>query len=691
MKIRSIILSILSFQFYLGFAQSEITENLDFESVIEKLLPTQEHDVDYNDLYDRLFTLYSNPMDLNTVDRTSLQSLFFLTDEQISNLLEYREKYGKILSCYELLSVDEFEKETVQRLIPFINIEHNPKESLISSLGHPDNHSLFLRYQTTLEQKKGYTTPDTTNSGHVSSRYFGGPQRLYARYLFSKSKQYSFGFTVEKDHGEEIIWDPNTSRYGMDFYSFHGMIENRWIFNKIVIGDYSMDFGQGLIFGSGIRIGKGMEPITTIRRHNLGLRPYRSVYESKDFSGIAISTSIKSVEFNIFYSYVKRDAHIRSDTVDIRDYYISYIQKIGLHRTPSELSGKNTLLDHSFGGNVNFKTNNKKLEIGLNGLFTQYSIPLLPGNKKYNQFEFRGLSNQLAGLYVNYYFKKAHVFGEMAASESKGKAISAGVVANLSSQVQASIHYRNYDENFHSFYGKAFGENTKIGNEQGIYWGLKVQPMRRLVITSYFDLFNFPWLKYRVDAPSQGKDFMISATYLIYQKLNFRIQYRYKIREMNLKDEGFRFVSIELKNTEKMLMDFSYIISSSFSIKTRIQNTQVGWDNDRNRGFLVAQDINYSHQKISLSTRFALFDTDDYDNRQFIYERDLLYVYSVPAFYNQGVRYYFLARYNLSKNISVWVKFAQTKYYGTDNIGSGLEEINGDTKSDVNFQVRIKL
>lgn len=691
MKIRSIILSILSFQFYLGFAQSEITENLDFESVIEKLLPLQEHEVDYNDLYDRLFTLYSNPMDLNTVDRTNLQSLFFLTEEQISNLIEYREKYGKILSFYELLSADGFEKETVQRLVPFITIEYNPKESLLTSLSQPDNHSLFLRYQTTLERKKGYTIPDTTSSGRVSSRYVGAPQRLYARYLFSKSKQYSFGFTIEKDPGEQIIWDPVTSRYGMDFYSFHGMIENRWIFKKIVIGDYSMDFGQGLIFGSGIRIGKGLEPITTIRRHNLGLRPYRSVYESKDFSGIAISTSIKSLEFNIFYSYVKRDALLRSDTVDVTDYYISYIQKIGLHRTPSELSGKNTIVDQSIGGNVNFKTNNKKLEIGINGMYTQYSVPLLPASKKYNQFEFRGLTNQLAGLYVNYYFKNAHMFGEIAVSESKGKAISAGLVASLSSQVQASIHYRNYAENFHSFYGKAFGENTKIGNEQGIYWGLKIQPFSRLVITSYFDLFNFPWLKYQVGAPSHGKDIMISATYLIYRKLNFRIQYRNKIREMDFKDEGSQFVRIEPKKTEKMLMDLNYIISPRFTIKTRIQNTLVKFDIDKSRGFLLAQDINYSYQKFSFSTRFALFDTDDYDSRQFIYERDLLYVYSVPMFYKQGVRYYFLVRYNLSKNISVWMKFAQTNYYDTDKIGSGLEEINGNTKSDVNFQIRIKL
>ena len=95
--------------------------------------------------------------------------------------------------------------------------------------------------------------------------------------------------------------------------------------------------------------------------------------------------------------------------------------------------------------------------------------------------------------------------------------------------------------------------------------------------------------------------------------------------------------------------------------------------------------------KYSLSFRFSLFDTDNYDTRQFIYERDLLYVYSIPAFYNTGVKYYILAKYNVSDSASLWVKFAQTKYFGSDTVGSGLEEINGNTKTDFNIQLQLKI
>ena len=691
MKIKVFVLLILCFSISSGFAQNEITENLDFERIIENLLPQQEYDLDYNDLYDRLFTLYSNPLDLNTTERTDLQSLFFLSEIQISGILEYRENFGLFISHFELLSIEGFDKESVLKLIPFITIEMSPKESLKKSLSHPDNHELFLRYQTTLEQKKGYTSPDTTNSGQLSSRYAGGPQRLYARYLYSKSGDYSFGFTTEKDPGERITWDPQTSRYGLDYYSFHAMIENRWIFKKIVIGDFNMDYGQGLVFGSGMRIGKGFEPVTTIRWNNLGLRPYRSVYESKDFSGIAISTRMNQMELNIFYSYVRRDALVRGDTIDEKEQFISYIQTVGMHRTPSEIAAKHSISDNSIGGNVNFKTKNKKLEIGLNGIRTNFNVPILPGSKKYNQFEFRGLSNHVGGIYANYYIKNAHIFGEFSISESKGEALSAGVIASLSSQVQTSIHLRKYDENYHSFYGESFGENTKIGNEQGIYWGLRFQPISRLIVAAYVDFYRFPWLKYQVDSPSMGKDFMISANYLVGESLNFRFQYRNKVKEMNFKDEFTPIVRIEPKTTERLLLNMDTRIDARFSMKTRIQFSKVDFNLHRNTGFILAQDIIYNQPQLALSARFALFDTDDYDNRQYIYERDLLYVYSIPSFYSKGIRYYLLAKYALNKNISIWLKWAQTKFLESETIGSGLEEILGNTKSNISFQARIRL
>ncbi len=668
------------------YGQGDIMEKIDFENTIENLLPQQELDVNYNDLYDRLFTLYSEPLNLNTADRTDLQSLFFLTEEQISGILEYRERYGKFMTFYELMSIEGFDKELVQRLMYFVTINSGDTKFNIT---RPTNHELFIRYQTIAEQKKGYTPPDTLSNGELTSRYAGGPSRLYARYGYSRTGQYSFGFTVEKDPGELITWDPATSRYGMDYYSFHAMIENRGIFKKIIVGDFTMDFGQGLIFGSGFRFGKGMEPVTTVRRNSLGLRPYRSVYENKDFSGVAVSVILKPVELTIFYSYVKRDGILRKYEEGDAPF-ISYIQTVGLHRTPSEIRAKDNLVDKSLGFNLNVKLNDEKIEIGLNGIYTNYDRRIIPPKRKYNQFYFRGITNAVGGLYFNYYMRNVHIFGDFAMSKGGGVGISSGIIASLSSNVQASLHFRNYGKQFHSFYGNAFGESTALINEQGIYWGIKIMPVRNLTLAAYYDFFKFPWLKYRVDAPSKGDDLMLALSYNIRNKFDLRAQFRSKTKEYNYYENEQNYPDIKPMITNRLWIDFHYFINGAWDIKTRLQHTSVHFGNERSKGYLLAQDINYSISKYTLSARFSVFDTDNYDSRQFIYERDLLYVYSIPSFYNQGVRYYFVFKYEILKNISFWTKIGQTRYFNTDQVGSGLEMINGNTKTDLSAQIRIQ-
>jgi len=325
------------FQANAGNCQSQVVDSLDFENIIENLLPQQEYDFNYNDLYDKLFTLYSNPIDLNTAERMDFQSLFFLSESEIEAILNHRKRYGDFITVYELQGVEGIDRATISKLLPFIKIILPGNESFASKFKSPDVHEVFVRYQSDFEEKKGYTSADTSTNSDLSSRYVGNPERLFSRYTYSRSAAYSFGFTVEKDPGEQIIWDPSTSRYGMDYYSFHGMVENLGVVKKVIVGDFSMDHGQGLIFGSGLRVGKGFEPITTVRRNNLGLRPYRSVYESKDFSGAAIECSIKGISYTLFYSKVSRDAVLKQGLLDSNDPAITSIQEMGLHRTPSEI------------------------------------------------------------------------------------------------------------------------------------------------------------------------------------------------------------------------------------------------------------------------------------------------------------------------------------------------------------------
>ena len=90
------------------------------------------------------------------------------------------------------------------------------------------------------------------------------------------------------------------------------------------------------------------------------------------------------------------------------------------------------------------------------------------------------------------------------------------------------------------------------------------------------------------------------------------------------------------------------------------------------------------------SGRYVVFDTDDFDNRQYSYEKDVWLAYSLPSYYGRGVRHCAMIEYKITRSITLWLRYTQTRYTDREEIGSGLDTIKGDLASDVKFQVRMK-
>jgi hypothetical protein len=87
--------------------------------------------------------------------------------------------------------------------------------------------------------------------------------------------------------------------------------------------------------------------------------------------------------------------------------------------------------------------------------------------------------------------------------------------------------------------------------------------------------------------------------------------------------------------------------------------------------------------------RLQYFETDSYDARVYAYENDVLYNYSIPAFYDKGFRYYLTCNFDMNKRISFWLRWAQTIYQDKDIIGSGPDAINGNKRSEIKLQARL--
>lgn len=130
----------------------------------------------------------------------------------------------------------------------------------------------MLRYAQILETKKGFTEPDSRSK----VRYEGSPFKLYARYKMYSQKDFSLGFTIEKDEGESQL---------ADFKSFHVQFQNKGHWKNSTLGDYQLQVGQGLVSSAGFYIGKGSETVLTTRRNQLGVRPCTSTLENNFFRG----------------------------------------------------------------------------------------------------------------------------------------------------------------------------------------------------------------------------------------------------------------------------------------------------------------------------------------------------------------------------------------------------------------------
>uniref|UniRef100_UPI003F7059AC ComEA family DNA-binding protein n=1 Tax=Dyadobacter sp. TaxID=1914288 RepID=UPI003F7059AC len=326
-------------------SQEPPKKDIDINQFVAALFPVPTEDTDYSELFESLLHLYTNPLDINAVTADELSGTLILTDVQVKALLSYREQAGPFLSLYELQAVPGYDLVTINRLLPFITL--NPKaRSIREALQNPGQHFLMFRTGRILEKQKGFLTQDS--SSNSTARYTGSPYNAYLRYRNARSGSYSFGFTMDKDAGE-ALWQWNAGRhiFGADFTSFHAQILNRGRWKNLVLGDYQVQAGQGMVLGAGFSLGKGAEVIKTGYRSTLGFKPYTSSGEVNFFRGAAATYAVdRYTTISLFYSKTKRDATVDESNAG---KLVTSLPINGYHRTSSEIEKHNILPEQNVG------------------------------------------------------------------------------------------------------------------------------------------------------------------------------------------------------------------------------------------------------------------------------------------------------------------------------------------------------
>lgn len=659
--------------------------------LFQELFPIQTEGIDYQAIFDNLAQLYSSPLDLNSATRDELSATYLLTERQLTSLITYRASSGPLLAVAELQAVPDFDVVTIQRLRPFVTVR---SAVLTADLPSPSDHYLLMRHERILEQQKGFSEATPSKNGTVPTRYLGSPGGWYLRYRNSRPGVYSVGITLEQDPGEPFRWNPDTRQYGPDFISFHAQLGRRGRWRNIIIGDFQQQIGQGLVLSAGFSLGKNAETILTVRRPTLGARAYTSLSEYGYLRGLSATYGLAPyLDLTLFAAYNRRDVNLATGKTAVDEPVITSFLTSGLHQTAGDLLDLRAVAETNLGGHLHYQRNG--LQLGLTFLQTTFDKAVQKRDQPYNAYEFSGKQNRVIGLHGGYVWRNVNLFGEAAygsgsLTNSGGLGAVLGALMSVNRRLDLALLARHYDRTFHSFYANAFSEGGRAINETGLYGGAKYNLYRQFSLSGFVDWFRFPWWKYQVDGPSGGFDYLVSASYTPDRQTLFSLIFHDEYKQKNV--TGSKTTPKPLTSTthRSLALTAEYAVTAGLTMRTRLQGGTFGYASSTSvsQGFALVQDATYDRGRWSLSGRVALFSTDNYDSRQYVYERDVLYAFSFPAYFDRGVRHYLLARYSANKHLDIWLRYARTDLTNQPDIGSDLDLIAAPHKTELTAQAR---
>ena len=648
----------------------EVLEDLSVNNDINNSVNSLNWENELEELSNRL----QEPVNLNSATREQLEQFPFLSDIQIEHLLAYIYIHGQMETIYELQLVEELDRQTIQYLLPFVCIKAINNEpafrwkTMLKDAGRYGKNEVLTRLDIPFYKRKGY-----------EHTYLGPSVYNSVKYTFRYRDQLYAGGVAEKDAGEPFAALHN--RYGYDYYSFYLLLQNCGRVKSLAVGNYRLSFGQGLVMSTDYLMGKTIYA-SSFNNRSTGIKRHSSTDEYNYFRGVATTVALtKRLSVSAFYSHRNMDGVVT-------DGEITSVYKTGLHRSRKEADKKNLLTSQLTGGNVSYQQNH--IRLGITGVYYVFNRPYEPELTGYSKYNIHGNHFYNLGIDYAYRWRRFSFQGETAIGK-QGWASLNRLQYSPVQDIQFMLIHRFYSYDYWAMYAHSFGEGSTVQNEQGYYVGLETTPFSHWRFFVSFDLFSFPWKKYRINKPSRGTDGLIQATFTPRTNLSMYLKYRYKQKERDLTgSKGTLTLPIFHHQLRYRL---NYSLNDVFSSRTTLDyNHFHSQDRAATKGYQVTQMISSQlpWTRLFADVQGSYFCTDDYDSRVYVSEKGLLYTFYTPSFQGRGFRCAVRLRYELNKHWLFITKFGETIYLNRNEIGSGNDLIYGNKKADIQMQLRIK-
>lgn len=661
-----VLASITAAQLLPGQGKPDTSRN-QFDHLLESLLENDIEETHESELPNLLQELLDQPIDLNVASIRDLMLIPGL-DPVLANQIVAQRTRRLFRSVDDLLMVEGMDVEFFLRIRCFVSAR--PDEPT----GRTENpFSLQIRARAIRDLQ--------TRRGYSDGTYEGSPYktltRALARQRLAGQLVVEAGGLVEKDAGEIMM---------ADFSSGFISVEAQGMKTQVILGDFVVESGQGLVFWRPSGLSKGSEVIANVAKNPRGLVRYTSTNENGFFRGIGAKTTVGQVGIMAFYSDKRINATLDEQGI------ITSLDASGLFRTASEHRSKLSSKEVVRGMEVNYCPS-PQWQLGLRGYASEFAHPV----ELLRSQEYDGRNASLVGLDASMTNGSMSIFGEGAFDHASSFSGIGGIIVQPVRVLQVAFGVRSYSRTFTSLHGNGFGAATgRMRNEQGIYGSVKASIFEWLMFSTYYDMCKHPEVRELSDLASSENDFLSSARLQVSNRLNleFLCKLRSKSITSSIPDQYSRLeyaMGIRRQVTYRATLD--WFPSPDIRWRSRIEMAEVNYSPDQTveMGYLAYQDLRWKlWRNMSIDMRGIVFETGSYDTRMYEYESELQGTSAVPALFGKGIRLYVLLRYVMA-HVECSAKYSCTIKHGTQSIGSEANEIRGDLDNQVSVQLDYKL
>ena len=676
--------------FLLLFACFALTATAQFPSwddFVEQLLVESEEEATMaENLIDDYLYLHEHPININRADSTELQRLGFLTARQIEGLHHYIYRHGALHSVGELMLIPELDYRTRQLLSYVVTFgapteQQEPRSDTWRRMLTRGRSEVSTRMDIPLYMQAGYAPRTQNQLDAAPSRYYMG-NALYhnLRYTYRYGSRLSWGVSAEKDAGEPILM-PSHPR--PDYLSGYIQLGDMGVLRNLVVGNYRLRLGQGLVMNSDFALGKTML-LQSLGQQSAALKPHRGTGEGNYYTGAAATIGWGRMLLTAFASCRRLDATLDGEA-------IVTLKDDGYHRTLLEQTRRGNTCGNLFGAHLAYSVHG--LHVGATAMYQSFNRNFALPTQAYKRYAPQG--HAFANVSVDYawHHHRLSVIGETAI-DGKGAAATLNMLrVKAADRLHLILLQRHYAHDYWGLEAKSLATSSEVRNEQGLYVGAEWQPYRRAEITAYADVYRFPYLRYRVSAPSCGVDGQVAARYVITDDHQVHLRYRYRMKQRDVA-EGYTLLQGTLLNehTHRLRLRWESAFTTQFSGQVTAEGCLVQSEMVSS-GCAATVQATYSprieQHAWCISSGATYFNTD-YASRIYGYERGALYAYNYHMYAGRGWRCYLMVQYSYKEapRLSATAKWGTTRYLDRSAIGSGATLIEASHREEMQLQIR---